>query len=193
MWVILINQLLLRHQESSLNKHLKTCFACFIVGVSVTAGLAHANEVTQPFKGITLNANLELAKDKKPADGVILITHGGLAHRGMELVTNLQKLLKERGYNTLAINLSLGLNDRHGMYDCMVTQRHYNDDAADEIGAWVGWLKKQGATRVALLGHSRGGTQTALDQTKLLDFLIDEKQEKQIELLKEDEAEAQQR
>ena len=48
------------------------------------------------------------------------------------------------------------------MYDCTVSQRHRNADAADEIGAWVNWLKTQGARRVALLGHSRGGAQTAL-------------------------------
>ena len=31
----------------------------------------------------------------------------------------------------------------------------------DEIGAWLDWLKKQRAEKVALLGHSRGGNQTA--------------------------------
>lgn len=31
-----------------------------------------------------------------------------------------------------------------------------------EIGAWVDWLKGQGAKAVVLLGHSRGGAQTAL-------------------------------
>jgi pimeloyl-ACP methyl ester carboxylesterase len=93
---------------------------------------------------------------------VILITHGGLAHRGAETVVYLQQLFKEHGYNTLAINLSLGLDKRQGMYDCKVTHRHRNTDAADEIGAWVKWLKRQSVRRVALLGHSRGGAQTAL-------------------------------
>ena len=126
------------------------------------AHLAYADELTLPYKGITLNANLELAAGKTIADGVILITHAGLAHRGMELYVYLQRLFKERGYNTLAINLSLGLNNRHGMYDCQVTHRHRYTDAADEIGAWVDWLQKQGVKRVVLLGHSRGGAETAL-------------------------------
>lgn len=133
--------------------------ACVILLV-VTASVK-AEEVTLPHKGLTLNANLELAPGKKLSDGVILITHGALAHRRMEIVTTLQKLFKERGYSTLAINLSLGINNRSGMYDCKVTHRHLNSDAVDEIGAWLEWLKKQGATRVALLGHSRGGAQTA--------------------------------
>jgi pimeloyl-ACP methyl ester carboxylesterase len=30
-----------------------------------------------------------------------------------------------------------------------------------EVGAWVAWLKGEGAKRVVLLGHSRGGTQVA--------------------------------
>lgn len=141
---------------------IKAYLSCFIVGMSIAADLAHAKEVTLPYKGLTLNANLELAAGKKPADGVILITHGGLAHRGMEAIVYLQELFTQRGYNSLAINLSLGLNNRHGMYHCKLAHRHRNADAAAEIGAWVNWLQAQGARRVAVLGHSRGGAQTAL-------------------------------
>lgn len=125
------------------------------------ASAAPAREVTLPYKGLTLNADLELAAGKKPADGVILVTHGMLAHRDMEALVYLRNLLKEKGYSTLAVNLSLGLDNRHGMYDCKVTHRHRQADAADEIGAWVGWLEKQGVKRVTLLGHSNGGAQTA--------------------------------
>lgn len=128
----------------------------------VTPITVAAKEVTLQYKGLTLNADLALAPGKTPADGVVLITHGALAHRDMETITYLRKLFKERGYNTLAINLSLGLNDRHGMYDCKLTQRHRNDDAVEEIGEWVNWLEKQGAKQVTLVGHSRGGAQTAL-------------------------------
>ncbi len=134
----------------------------YAAALGFVAVAVEAKEVTLSHKGLTLNANLELAAGKKPADGVILITHGGLAHNGMETIAYLRGLLKDKGYNTLAINLSLGLNNRHGMYDCKVTHRHRNADAADEIGAWTDWLKKQGAKRVTLLGHSRGGAQTAL-------------------------------
>ena len=132
------------------------------VALGITAVAAEAKEVTLQHKGLTLNASLELAVGKKLADGAILITHAGLAHRGMEVIAYLQTLFKERGYNTLAINLSLGLNNRHDRYDCKVTHRHRYADAADEIGAWVDWLKGQDARRVTLLGHSRGGAQTAL-------------------------------
>jgi pimeloyl-ACP methyl ester carboxylesterase len=132
------------------------------VALSILAGVVHAEEITLPYKKLTLNANLEIAAGKHLADDVIIITHGGLAHRGMEAIVYLQELFKQRGYNTLAINLSLGLDNRHGMYDCKVTHRHRNADAADEIGAWVDWLKVQGVRRVTLLGHSRGGAQTAL-------------------------------
>jgi pimeloyl-ACP methyl ester carboxylesterase len=135
--------------------------AC-IVALAFSAIAAEAREVTLKHEGLTLNADYELAAGKTPADGVILITHGTLAHRGMETISYLQNLLKDKGYNTLAINLSLGLDSRHGMYDCKITHRHRNADAAEEIGAWVEWLKAQGAARVTVLGHSRGATQTAL-------------------------------
>lgn len=132
----------------------------FMLSISATA--LEAREVTLRHQGLMLNADFELAAGKQPADGVILITHGGLAHRSMEDIAYLQRLLNEKGYSTLNINLSLGLDNRHGMYDCKVTHRHRNGDAAVEIGAWVEWLKIQGTKRVVLLGHSRGGAQTAL-------------------------------
>jgi pimeloyl-ACP methyl ester carboxylesterase len=134
----------------------------FAVALSSTCVTAGAAEVTLRHKGMALNADFELAPGKTVADGVVLITHGGLAHRDMDSLTYLRSVFKEQGYSTLAINLSLGLDNRHGMYDCKVTHRHRNDDAADEIGVWVNWLKEQGVTNVTLLGHSRGGAQTAL-------------------------------
>lgn len=140
----------------------KLYISSIIMALSIVASVVHADELTLPYKELTLNANLERAAGKQLTDGVIIITHGGLAHRGMEAIVYLQELFKERGYTTLAINLSLGLDNRHGMYDCKVTHRHRNADAADEIGAWVDWLKTQGARRVTLLGHSRGAAQTAL-------------------------------
>jgi pimeloyl-ACP methyl ester carboxylesterase len=136
--------------------------AALLFGITLTASASKANEVTLVHGGLTLNADLELAAGRNVADGVILITHGALAHRDMETLTYFRQLFKEQGYNTLAINLSLGLDNRHGMYDCTVTHRHRNEDATGEIGAWLDWLRDQGAKRITLLGHSRGGAQTAL-------------------------------
>jgi pimeloyl-ACP methyl ester carboxylesterase len=143
----------------------------FAAALMFTA-VVEAKEVTLSHKGLTFNANLELASDKKLADGAILITHGSLAHNGMEMIAYLQGLLKEEGYNTLAINLSLGLDNRHGMYDCKVTHRHRNDDAAEEIGVWVDWLKEQGTKHVTVMGHSRGGVQTALYAAERADTAV---------------------
>lgn len=140
--------------------------ACLIRRSILIAGLLFsgagvADEVTLPYRGLTLNARLEMAKGKTLADGVILITHGSLAHNDMELYRTLQELLKEKGRNSLAINLSLGLDNRHGMYECATTHRHRHTDALDEIGAWLEWLKGKGVKKVALLGHSLAGNQTA--------------------------------
>lgn len=129
------------------------------------AGLAavsvHAEEVKLEHDGLTLNAELQLAPGKTLADGVILMTHGTLAHARMEIMRGLQATFKEYGFNTLAINLSLGQDDRHGMYDCAATHRHKHTNALDEIGLWLDWAKGQGAAEIVLLGHSRGGNQTA--------------------------------
>jgi pimeloyl-ACP methyl ester carboxylesterase len=132
-----------------------------LIAACLFAGVSAADEVTLPYRGLILNARLEMAKGKTLADGVILITHGSLAHNDMELYRTLQELLKEKGRNSLAINLSLGLDNRHGMYECATTHRHRHTDALDEIGAWLEWLKGKGVKKVVLLGHSLAGNQTA--------------------------------
>ena len=112
-------------------------------------------------KNLRANGNLQLADDKTIRDGIVLITHGTLAHNRMEVIRTMQDLLAERGFSTLAITLTLGIDDRKGMYDCAMPHRHQHQDAIYEIGAWIDWLKKQGAGPIALMGHSRGGNQTA--------------------------------
>ncbi|MBE9515376.1 MAG: alpha/beta fold hydrolase [Proteobacteria bacterium] len=133
------------------------CIATLLFSVSV-----NAKEVTIKHNGLKLNALVDLAPGKKLSDGVILITHGGLAHNSMESLVYLRQLLNESGYTTLAINLSLGINNRHGAYNCKTPHRHRDYDTSNEIDAWLNWLNKQGLKQVVLLGHSRGGGQTAL-------------------------------
>lgn len=134
----------------------------FVLGAMLFSSSASAEEVTLKHNDLRLNARLELASGKQVTDGVILMTHGSLAHKDMEIMTHMRELLAERGYSTLAINLSLGVDNRQGMYGCSTTHRHRNEDAATEIGLWVNWLADKGARWVVLLGHSRGGAQTAL-------------------------------
>jgi pimeloyl-ACP methyl ester carboxylesterase len=119
-------------------------------------------EIQLPMGGLVLNANLERAGKEGWTDGpVILMTHGTLAHGGMEIMRGLQAMFRDRGVSSLAINLSLGLNERRGMYDCATPHVHEHTDAVAEIGAWVEWIEGQGVSEVALLGHSRGGNQVA--------------------------------
>jgi pimeloyl-ACP methyl ester carboxylesterase len=110
---------------------------------------------------LILNATLTTTEEDWTAAPVVLMTHGTLAHGGMEIMHGLQNMLKERDISSLAITLSLGLDNRHGMYDCALPHTHRHQDAVAEIGVWLEWLKTQGATRIALLGHSRGGNQAA--------------------------------
>lgn len=120
----------------------------------------HAEEIKLQQNDLTLNANLEKA-DSWPDGPTILITHGTLSHNKSEIITALQALFLENDVSTLAINLSLALNDRHGPYDCTIPHRHKHEDAVNEIGSWLNWMKQQGVKQVSLLGHSRGGNQTA--------------------------------
>jgi pimeloyl-ACP methyl ester carboxylesterase len=110
---------------------------------------------------LTLNANLVKVEDNWPDGPVLLMTHGTLAHGKMEIMAGLQSMLRERGFSSLAITLGLDIDDRQGMYDCKQPHKHLHTDAVTEIGLWHAWLKEQGVSQVALLGHSRGGNQTA--------------------------------
>ena len=120
-----------------------------------------AEEVKIKHGGLTLNANLNVASGKTLSDGVVLMLHGSLAHKDMEIMRALQDLLLERGIGNLAFNLGLAQDDRHGMNDCAGPHRHKDSNALKEIALWVDWLKAKGAGPITVLGHSRGGNQMA--------------------------------
>ena len=126
------------------------------LGLGWCAPLA-AEPVQIELNGITLNGELTEAGDGP----IVLIVHGTLAHNHMELIESLQALLAEREIRSLAITLSLGLDDRSGMYECTQPHGHHHVDAIPEIGAWLDWLAARDHAQVVLMGHSRGGNQVA--------------------------------
>ena len=129
---------------------------------SLTARVA-AEEVTLDHLGLELSANLEIAPGKSlKSEGAVLLVHDTLGHGRMELMAGLQDGLRDLGVNSLAITLGLGVNKRHGMFDCSLEQDHRHEDAADEIAAWVQWLKEKGAQSITIAGHGRGANQAAL-------------------------------
>jgi pimeloyl-ACP methyl ester carboxylesterase len=137
-------------------KKLIALFTLLLIACSL-----QAEPVSIQHQGVRLNANLKQSDNW--SDGpVILMTHGTLAHNKMEIMATLQNLLGDLGVSSLAINLGLGIDNRgSAFYDCPTPHRHRHTDALDEIGAWADWLQQQGVKKIALLGHSRGGNQTA--------------------------------
>lgn len=118
-----------------------------------------AVEVTTQYEGKTLNGNLEIAGGKDLADGAILIFHAMMQHRESEIILGLQNGFIEAGRNSLAVNLSMGVDNRHGSFECSEPHRYLFDDAFGEGLAWLEWLNQQGAGPVAILGHSLGANQ----------------------------------
>ena len=137
--------------------------------VIFTCSNIRAEEVTQKFNGLTLNANLEMAESKSFEDGVVLILHGYRAHNNMEIIRSAQQALLDNDRSSLAINLSLSIDNRHGFYGCELPQRHIQDDAIDEVGSWIAWLRERGAKRVILIGHSRGANQLMVYAAEKID------------------------
>lgn len=134
-----------------------------LLAVLIVSSPVLAKEVRLDHNGLTLNGELVMGKDSSLSDGVILVLHGGFAHRDLETLVYLRSLLNAtHGYNVLAINLGYEINDRHGMPDCKIVHRHRQQDSVAELDAWINWLKEQGADNITILGHSRGGAQAAL-------------------------------
>jgi pimeloyl-ACP methyl ester carboxylesterase len=125
------------------------------------AGAAGATEVRTSHGGLTLRATLETAPGKSLADGLVILVHGTMGHRDMEVMRLFRRLLAERGHGTLAINLSLAVDARTGMFDCATPSRHRAEDTLAELDAWIEWAVRQGAGRLTVLGFSRGGQQAA--------------------------------
>ena len=135
--------------------------AVLALAVAGLALPARAEEVQLRHEGRTLNADLTLPAGGTIGDGLVILVHGTLMHGRMEIMAALQRDLATHGIASLALTLSLGLDDRRGPYDCATPHRHTLDATAAEIGAWVQWAKERGASRIDLAGHSRGGTQAA--------------------------------
>ena len=123
------------------------------------ASPAIAASVQTEHKGLTLNGNLQIAPDRTLADGVLLIVHAMLQHLDSEIIRGLQEGLAEAGWSSLAINLSLGINDRQGSYECPHPHTYVFDDALDEAEVWLDWLQQRGAGLTVVLGHSLGANQ----------------------------------
>jgi pimeloyl-ACP methyl ester carboxylesterase len=139
--------------------HLTRYALVFASAIFVQVYPLSAEEVRIEHQNLTLNANLETAEDNGVGAQVILILHGLLGHNRGEIVRTFQEGFKKNGWASLAPNLSLGLNDRHGNYDCAIPHRHRLIDAVDELGAWLAWLKARGADRVIVIGHSLAANQ----------------------------------
>lgn len=135
--------------------------ACTVLLLLLLASAVFADEVSLQYDGLLLNGEVVLAGEQSLSDGVILILHGTLGHNGMEIVSTLQDLFAENGRNSLAITLSLDVDDRHGFLPCDAEHTHTMEDAGMELAAWLSWLQSMDAGEIVLLGHSRGGNQIA--------------------------------
>jgi len=129
--------------------------------LALAPGVAAAEPVQIKPSLTRLNANLELPPGKTVGDGVVVIVHGMLSWYGQETVAALQKNLKAHGIGSLAITLSLGVDDRRGPRNCDVTHDYALAGPQREVSRWMDWLSGQKAKSVDLLGFSRGGAQVA--------------------------------
>ena len=133
---------------------------CLLILFQVTK--VSATPVQIDYQGVLLNANLQ--EPHQAAEGpLFLLVHGTWAHGGMEIMAQLQNGLADAGYRSLAITLSLGVNDRQGFMSCDAVIKANHADAAAEINQWVEFSRTLN-DHIVLIGHSRGGNQVMLYQ-----------------------------
>ena len=139
-------------------------FAALGLATLVVAG-ATASATAEPVQIkpslLRLNAKLELPEGKTEADGVAILLHGTLSHHRQETIAALQQNLKARGIGTLAITLSLGIDDRQGPRACDVLHDYALAGVRRELILWLAWLGGHGAKSIDLIGFSRGGAEIA--------------------------------
>jgi len=134
---------------------------CLALLLAAGGAPAHAEPVQIKPSLLRLNGNLELPPGKTASDGLVVMVHGTLSWHGQETIAALQKNLKARGLGSLAVTLSLGVDDRQRTRRCDVVHDYALAGAKREVGLWLEWLKGQKAQHVDLLGFSRGGAQVA--------------------------------
>ena len=134
-----------------------------LVGVGALLALtplaAAADPVQLKHGALRINANLEVPAGRTLADGVAIVLHGTQSHYGPETVAALQTNLKARGVASLAITLSLGIDDRRGPRDCAVPHAYGDAELGPELERWSQWLTENGARAIDFIGFSRGGAQ----------------------------------
>jgi pimeloyl-ACP methyl ester carboxylesterase len=138
--------------------------ALFFAALALAAGpaLAAAEPVQIKPSLLKLNGNLEVPEGRKLAgENVVVLVHGTLSHDRQETIAALQKNLLARGVASLAITLSLGIDDRQGPRACDVMHDYALAGAQREIRLWIEWLNAQRTRSVDILGFSRGGAQVA--------------------------------
>jgi pimeloyl-ACP methyl ester carboxylesterase len=136
-------------------------FCLALLLLAAVNGAARAEPVQIKPGLLRLNGNLEVPAGKTVADGVALLLHGTLSWHGQETIAALQKNLKGRGVASLAITLSLGVDDRQRTRRCDVVHDYALAGVKREVVLWLEWLAGQGARTVDLVGFSRGGAQIA--------------------------------
>lgn len=141
--------------------HCRRLMVLLVIGLFAPAAPAEPREIHLPYGKRELTGMLEIAPGNTLADGVVLMLHGNMAHADMGVMRQFRRTLKEAGFSTLAINLSLNQNRRRGMLECDTPISHRVEDALPELAAWLDWLAREGAREATLLGFSRGGHQVA--------------------------------
>jgi pimeloyl-ACP methyl ester carboxylesterase len=112
-------------------------------------------ELTLPGNLVAL-AEYRTGETEKPA---VILLHGFMQTHEFPLIHRLTDNLNSAGYTVLAPTLTLGISHRKQSLACEAIHTHTQEDAINELDAWVKWLRARKVHSVVLLGHSFGSMQ----------------------------------
>ena len=136
-------------------------FLILLIQTSTSYAIRETGNINLEYNDISVNGYFINGNFDQENDTVVLIVHNIFDHYGTPLIRNIQQTLRTKKISSLAINLSLNINDRKGAYDCSNKHTHKNSDALSEIRFWVKWLSSHGVKKIILMGHLRSANQVA--------------------------------
>ena len=133
---------------------------------------------TVPVRAATISQVLPNGRsglaDYRPGEAgrpAVLVVHGFLQTFNFSTIAALVNDLADQGYTVLAPTLTLGIDGRSASLACDAIHTHTEVGEAEEVAAWVAWLRARGYADIALIGHSSGAL-TVLDYAAHADTAV---------------------
>ncbi len=144
-----------------------------IIFLIFTTKTALSETTTIHIDSVYLNEKIEINANhytsSSPNNTVAISIHGTRGFKTMEIISVLSDYLLDLNIDTIAPNISYGINDRKNEFlPCDIKHHHNRHANIEEIAKWFSYAIKKDYQNIILIGHSRGGQDVVHAYTQLL-------------------------